>query len=89
MRLSRRERTALDGFLLAAGVAAIGWGAAHYGFDRTAHWAFVLSLLLVVVTGCRTVFHGLNLVRLPQPRIPASEEVRRHAARQADMDPDA
>ncbi|MCX5300309.1 hypothetical protein OG898_28145 [Streptomyces sp. NBC_00193] len=89
MRLSRRERIALDGFLLAAGVTAVGWGAAHYGFDRTAHLAFALSLILVLVTAFRTVFHGLTLVRLPQPRIPASEEVRRHAARQAGIDPDA
>ncbi|MFI5761812.1 hypothetical protein ACIA8F_12810 [Streptomyces sp. NPDC051563] len=87
--MSRRERVASDGFLLAAGVTAVGWGAAHYGFDRTAHLAFTPSLLLVLVTACRTVFHGLTLVRLPQPRIPASEAVRRHAARQAGMDPDA
>ncbi|MFF3215577.1 hypothetical protein ACFYYB_33730 [Streptomyces sp. NPDC002886] len=89
MRLSRRERIALDGLLLAAAVTAVGWGGAHYGFDWTAHLAFTLSLLLVLVTACRTVFHGLTLVRLPQPRIPASEEVRCHAARQAGLDPDA
>ncbi|MCX4775428.1 hypothetical protein [Streptomyces sp. NBC_01264] len=79
----------MDGFLLAAGVIAVGWGAAHYGFDRIAHLAFTLSLVLVLVTACRTVFHGLTFVRLTPPRIPASEEVRRHAARQAGLDPDA
>ncbi|MFF3216969.1 hypothetical protein ACFYYB_40895 [Streptomyces sp. NPDC002886] len=78
MGLSRWERIALDGFLLAAAVTAAGWGAAHYGFDRTAHLAFTLSLILVLVAACRTVFHGLTLVRLPQPRIPASEGNHRH-----------
>lgn len=89
MGLSRRERIAMDGFLVAAGVAAVGWGAAHCGFLRTAHLAFSLSLILLPATACRTVFHGLTTVRHPLPRIPASEEVRRHAARQAGIDPDA
>lgn len=89
MGLSRREGIAMDGLLLAAGVAAVGWGAAHYGFHRIAHLVFSLSLILLLATACRTVFHGLAVVRHERPRIPASEEVRRHAARQAGTDPDA
>ncbi|MFK0223750.1 hypothetical protein ACIQWN_36895 [Streptomyces vinaceus] len=88
--LTRRERIAVDGFLLALLVAAAGWGVSAYGHGRTAQVLLCTSVLIVLVTAYRTVIDGLVLVRTPAPpRIPVSEEVRRHAARQAGRDPDA
>ncbi|MFD9724604.1 hypothetical protein [Streptomyces sp. NPDC059072] len=90
MALSRRERIVTEGFALAAAVTACGWGAAHYGFGRTAHLLLSTSLLIVLITAYRAATHGLVLLpRASPPRIPVSEEVRRHAARQAGLDPDA
>ncbi|MFF4104273.1 hypothetical protein [Streptomyces sp. NPDC001903] len=88
--LSRRERIAVDGFLLAVLVAVAGWGAGTYGYGRTSQVLLCTSLLIVLVTAYRTVMDGLVLTRSPAtPRIPVSEEVRRHAARQAGLTPDA
>ncbi|MFF0216093.1 hypothetical protein [Streptomyces vinaceus] len=88
--LSRRERIAVEGFLLALFVAAGGWVAGTQGYGRTAQVLLCTSLLIGLVTAYRTVMDGLVLTRTPvSPRIPVSEEVRRHAARQAGLDPDA
>ncbi|MCC0093251.1 hypothetical protein K7B10_00170 [Streptomyces flavotricini] len=88
--LSRRERIAVDGFLLAVLVAVAGWVAGTYEYGRTSQLLLCTSLLIVLVTAYRTVMDGLVLTRSPAtPRIPVSEEVRRHAARQARLDPDA
>ncbi|MFE5534830.1 hypothetical protein ACFQ7O_31730 [Streptomyces sp. NPDC056485] len=88
--LTRRERIAVDGFLLALLVAAAGWRVGTYGHGRTAQVLLCTSVLIGLVTAYRTVMDGLVLTRTTaSPRIPASEEVRRHAARQAGLDPDA
>lgn len=85
MALSGTERVVLDGCVLGAGAAAAGWWAGRYGYDPVAYvlWSMGALILLVAVSrgGARRRPAAPGAVRAA-PRIPASEEVRRHAARQ-------
>ncbi|MEU4732886.1 hypothetical protein [Streptomyces sp. NPDC023588] len=82
--LSARDRIAVDGLLLSGLLLAAAWRAGHLGLAQA---DFVLSVR-AGTAGAATLYRGA--VYWPQPAAPAagplvapSEEVQRHAAREA------
>ncbi|AZM87115.1 hypothetical protein D1J60_00085 [Streptomyces sp. W1SF4] len=89
-RLSGRDRIAARGLMLAGALLAAGWRAGHLGLGRADFVLTFLGGMAAVVT----LYRGA--VYRPQPAVPSagplvapSEEVQRHAAREAGAGPGA
>ncbi|MFD7258862.1 hypothetical protein [Streptomyces sp. NPDC059874] len=74
----------MEGLLLAAGLQAAAWRAGQVGFVQVDYALTLLTLLAMLATFFRAAVYRPDAAAGPVgPLVTPSEEVRRHAAREA------
>lgn len=83
--LSDKDRIAARGLLHAGVLLAAGWRAGHLGLEQADFVLTVLGGLAGVATLCKGALHQREAAPRPSgpPLVAPSQEVQRHAAREA------